>query len=300
LGGDSSHWTSKGGSELYSQTNTGFRVYVYKSGITTAQANSWKWQVNWMAQPEGKLSSGLCAGRTPRGSTKWQTYNSNPNSNGIFLDVDTSGCGLSVLPVYKASLGGDSSHWTSNGGSELYKQTSTGFRVYVSQKGITTAKANSWKWHINWMATPQGKAQASLSKSSSLAATDLNSEEHNEEEHDSESSARNDFGPDESAEPGNTESLDGNSGETFAAKDLDQKAGAEHDDSEPSTELSHEALAPASSESSSLTASDADQEADKKQEDNQSLGGSHEALDASKFSRDMDLEKNIGEASENN
>ncbi len=94
----------------------------------------------------------LPTGRTVPGATAWQQY----GDSGIFVDVDTSAAGLSGTPVYVPSLGGDSCHWRTTGGSSVYAPTATGFRVYVSflDGAIDPAVANSWKWHVNWIAAP--------------------------------------------------------------------------------------------------------------------------------------------------
>jgi len=89
----------------------------------------------------------FCAGSTPRGSTSWVQY----SANGIYVDVVMS-CGFVGTPIITTSMEGATSHWTSTGSSEVYSATPTGFRIYISQGGITPTIANTWKWHIEWMA----------------------------------------------------------------------------------------------------------------------------------------------------
>jgi hypothetical protein len=91
----------------------------------------------------------VAAGETPPGSTDWKQY----SPEGIYVDVDTSDAGFgSRTVVYTCSLGGDSRHWTTTGGSCIYNAARKSFRVYVRHTGpITPEQANSWKWHINWM-----------------------------------------------------------------------------------------------------------------------------------------------------
>ena len=51
IGGNSSHWATTGATSIYRATKTGFRVYVrWANGnpITAAQANSFKWHINWL------------------------------------------------------------------------------------------------------------------------------------------------------------------------------------------------------------------------------------------------------------
>jgi hypothetical protein len=90
-----------------------------------------------------------CIGRTDPDDTDWVQY----NENGVYLDVDTSLCGLET-PLYFTSLGGDSQHWYTTGATSIYDPTPNGFRVYVNRPGITVADARSNRWHVNWVAHP--------------------------------------------------------------------------------------------------------------------------------------------------
>ncbi|HYR07974.1 MAG TPA: hypothetical protein VEQ60_09405 [Longimicrobium sp.] len=92
----------------------------------------------------------IASGQTPPGSTNWQPY----GSSGIFVDVNTSAAKFPSTPVYVTSLGGNSGNWSTTGGSSVYQETPTGFRVYVrwvDGSALTPAQANSWQWHINWI-----------------------------------------------------------------------------------------------------------------------------------------------------
>ena len=82
-----------------------------------------------MAVPKKLQTPKLCSGQTTPGATNWQVY----NATGIYLDVDTSSCGFTVLsmPLYYTSLGGNSGHWFTTGATAIYVPTATGFRVYV-------------------------------------------------------------------------------------------------------------------------------------------------------------------------
>ncbi|RJS13621.1 protease B [Corallococcus sp. H22C18031201] len=148
LGGDNVHWTALGATSIYNPTATGFRVYINLPGITTNQANAWGWHLNWHATPTSLRQPTLCTGQTPPGATAWQQY----DAGGMYLDVNTSGCGFSSAPLYFTSLGGNSMHWTAAGATSIYSPTATGFRVYIP--GITPAQANTLGWHLNWQAVP--------------------------------------------------------------------------------------------------------------------------------------------------
>ncbi|WP_241759419.1 S8 family peptidase [Pyxidicoccus parkwayensis] len=99
-----------------------------------------------------------CKGQTTQGATNWQQY----GTDGIYLDVNTSGCGFTSTPLYFTSLGGTSSHWQSIGATAIYSATATGFRVYVRFPSITPAVANQLGWHLNWHATPNNLRQSTL------------------------------------------------------------------------------------------------------------------------------------------
>jgi len=149
IAGKRNHWRTTGSSELYSKTATGFRIYIHRPGITTSDANSWKWHMNWMAAGEGTGSSVVvpCTGQTPV-VTDWKYY----HKDGIYVDVDTSSCGFIDTPPYVTSLIGKSNHWRSTGSSEVYKISPTGFRTYINWPGLTVAMAKDRRWRINWMA----------------------------------------------------------------------------------------------------------------------------------------------------
>jgi len=153
LTGVSSHWTTTGGSSVYKDTASSYRIYVHSKGILTANAQKWKWASDFLAQIPGKSKSGTCAGETPLGNTKWVKYG---KKNGIYVDVDTSACGFSKTPVYKTSIGGASHHWTTTGASSVYKAKKNSFRIYIHQKDITVKNAKKKKYHIKWIAHPVG------------------------------------------------------------------------------------------------------------------------------------------------
>ena len=103
-------------------------------------------------QGEQKMSFKFGSGSTPPGSTNWQPYG---NNTGIYLDIDTSGCGFNSTPRYFTSIGGRSNHWSTTGATSIYNATPTKFRVYVRRSNgatLTPAYANARKWHINWFA----------------------------------------------------------------------------------------------------------------------------------------------------
>jgi len=93
----------------------------------------------------------IASGRTTPGMTAWQVY----SPTGIMVDVDTTAAKLTGMPVYVTSLGGNSSHWATTGATSIYNSTAMGFRVYVKwsdNSPLTPAQANSFQWHINWIA----------------------------------------------------------------------------------------------------------------------------------------------------
>lgn len=49
LGGNGNHWTTQGGTSIYSPNTTGFRIYVHQPGVTIAGANSMGWHICWIA-----------------------------------------------------------------------------------------------------------------------------------------------------------------------------------------------------------------------------------------------------------
>ena len=148
LGGSGNHCLTTGATSIYRATPTGFRVYVFYEGgvVTPAQANTWKWHIQWQGIARSEANN---AGSTTSGATNWKQY----TSNSLYLDVDTSSAGFTETPIYITSLGGSSNHCLTTGATSIYRATPTGFRVYVFYEGgvVTPAKANTWKWHIQWI-----------------------------------------------------------------------------------------------------------------------------------------------------
>ncbi len=106
------------------------------------------------AKPTTGKDTKTASGRTTPGATNWQVE----RSTTIYVDVDTSAAGFTTTPVYVTSIGGDTNHWRTAGGSSVYAATATGFRVFlrwdtisVNQEALTPADANNYKWHINWI-----------------------------------------------------------------------------------------------------------------------------------------------------
>ena len=64
---------------------------------------------------------------------QWQNFNPNGGGTpaGIFVQVNTSGCGFPTTPHYIATLEAAGSHWVMSGVSSIYNASPTGFRVYI-------------------------------------------------------------------------------------------------------------------------------------------------------------------------
>ena len=109
------------------------------------------WQTLGLDYPDpGTTKTLMAAGSTTPGATDWKQY----GSGGLYLDVDTSSAGFTETPIYITSLGGTSDHFVTTGATSIYKETPTGFRVYVrltSGAPITPEYANYRKWHVRWM-----------------------------------------------------------------------------------------------------------------------------------------------------
>lgn len=104
----------------------------------------------------GTDNTKIASGSTTPGATNWQEYN---NGEGIYVEIDTSAAGFTSKPVYVTSIGGNTGHWDTTGGSSVYLASEKGFLVYikwdknsVSGNPLTPEIANNNQWHINWMA----------------------------------------------------------------------------------------------------------------------------------------------------
>lgn len=92
----------------------------------------------------------IFAGQTPMGSTAWQAY----GPTGVVVTVDTSAAGFGRTPLYIVSLHGNSSHWSTTGGTSVYGPSATGFVIYLrwaDGSPLVPATANANGWHIQWI-----------------------------------------------------------------------------------------------------------------------------------------------------
>ena len=91
-----------------------------------------------------KLENHLCCGSTNPDGTGWKTY----KDSGMYIKADTSSCGFSSTPMYFTSLAGDTQHWTAAGVTNIYSQTATGFKVYITRNDPSVADEKNW--HVQW------------------------------------------------------------------------------------------------------------------------------------------------------
>ncbi len=119
--------------------------------ILTSDANGkGAWEVGPVQEASNGTYKRICSGSTAPGSG-WVNY----SSNGIYIDINTSGCNFTNTPRYITSMGGTSSHWMTTGATSIYMPTATGFRVYVRGDNgyvVRTTQATNYGYHINWMA----------------------------------------------------------------------------------------------------------------------------------------------------
>lgn len=90
----------------------------------------------------------VCSGTTGRQSTSWVDY----STNGVYVDVDISGCGFVKIPTLTTSIEGHSSHWRVTGSSSVYDTTVTGFRIYIEQTVLRKGLAASRLYNVEWIA----------------------------------------------------------------------------------------------------------------------------------------------------
>ena len=147
LGGEASHWASRGVTSIYRSGPQGFRVVVLRSRAPKL-ADSAGWYVNWMARTPDVQSPGLCTGRTT--PAEFKQY----EDGGVSVSVDLRPCDFDEAPVVLTSLGGIEGHAATRGATSVYRVTRDRFTVVIQKPGITVAQAAVWGWHINWQASP--------------------------------------------------------------------------------------------------------------------------------------------------
>jgi hypothetical protein len=101
------------------------------------------------AQIDG-LNNRICIGGNH--PADWQPYIGNV---GVYVDVDTSHCGFTSVPIYTTALEGNDSNWATTGATSIYDATETGFRVYVrwfNGETLVPATAEAFNWAITFIA----------------------------------------------------------------------------------------------------------------------------------------------------
>ena len=143
-----SKWDLTGNNQVYSQTPTGFRVFVSHNGVGGTAlwrlAMQYKWRVSWIAV------AGKHTGTSTWGKTGWKKA----SKTMVFATIDCIGHGFTDTPRYFSSMHGKNLHWKVKGSHVIYSATANYFRVYVYHKdGITPQKAEQMKWGISWYGT---------------------------------------------------------------------------------------------------------------------------------------------------
>jgi len=160
LQGTTNHWVSKGSSEVYNPTPTGFRIYIHMDeDMTPALANQRNYAIHWVAGSPQQPVPGVCEGQ----SASWRAYGGD-----MVQTVDTSACGFTDRPVYVTSMQGKTQHWTSTGSSEVYHASANQFTQYID--GSNPSKAASNGYITNYIAVDS----ASSSKGSCAGRTSEN------------------------------------------------------------------------------------------------------------------------------
>lgn len=106
----------------------------------------------------GKLK--VVSGRTAPGAG-WKQQEEAGKKVGIWIQVDTTSAGFTGTPTYVTSLGGNSEHWNTTGGSSVYppnqdlnRELKRGFRIFIrwrAGEALEPKKAEDQKWCINWI-----------------------------------------------------------------------------------------------------------------------------------------------------
>ena len=90
----------------------------------------------------------VCGGGSTKGSTSWSQH----TSSSLTTTTSMQGCGFTEIPIVVSSVAGSSSHWQTTGGSEIYDISSTKFVNYVNRVSASPSQANSWNWHMQYLA----------------------------------------------------------------------------------------------------------------------------------------------------
>lgn len=91
----------------------------------------------------------ICSGNTTPGAG-WSDY----SGSGIYITVNTSGCGFTSAPIYITSIGGSGGHWSLVGGNAIYSPSASSFLIYVKYTTgpATVTDATTYSWYVNWVA----------------------------------------------------------------------------------------------------------------------------------------------------
>merc|ERR1711920_209778 len=91
----------------------------------------------------------VCAGSTGRTTTDWHDY----GNDGLYYNVDISGCGFITVPTVTTSIEGTGYLYKILGTASIYNSTPTSFRIQVYYSGDPQGGfAESMKWNVEWIA----------------------------------------------------------------------------------------------------------------------------------------------------
>jgi hypothetical protein len=150
--GGRDHWKLQGGHAVYSVSQTGFRIFVvYPVPITPEQAEEYQWQVAWAGSIDDRISGNSEIGTWEHYRASSQKDSNDLDLSALYTDVDASASQFDHPVSYVTSVSGTSHHWMVTGAGCIYKESQTGFRVYLDH-AKSVSFANAAEWRVNFIA----------------------------------------------------------------------------------------------------------------------------------------------------
>jgi hypothetical protein len=104
-----------------------------------------------LAQTSPVQAPYYCSGVSPY--TLWQAY----SISAMTMNINTSSCNFSSVPIYIVSMSGITYHWVEASYTAIYSPTKTSFTIYATSlwanwnSTVQLSYANTYTWGVNWL-----------------------------------------------------------------------------------------------------------------------------------------------------
>ena len=144
LAASSHHWIADGMDTVHSPYDKGFEYMFNISPGYNGAMKEFRWHVQFFACYDN---------RDPKCGKQTSGWKAALGGRAISMDVNTSKGKFKKTPVYVTSIEGDGQHELTHGGSILFQDSASSFRVYLQKSAgpaVSVKLAQEMNWGVNW------------------------------------------------------------------------------------------------------------------------------------------------------